>query len=210
MIKGFLLGLANGVYCTVSCAPVLLPFLVGEGYSLGRNALALGRFLLGRLAGYLIFGVLAWAGGSLVAGHPAARGLGFGLATLVLAALLVVYGFRPPKPSCAAGSAGGRLEKFVRPALLPVLFGFLTGINLCPPFLLAFTEAAAAGSLAGSVLFFAAFFVGTSLYMVPLVLTSALRRWPALQVVGRLAAGVMGLFYLYQGFILCLGGWKSL
>jgi len=60
------------------------------------------------------------------------------------------------------------------------------------------------------VLFFAAFFVGTSLYMVPLVLTSALRRWPALQVVGRLAAGVMGLFYLYQGFILCLGGWKSL
>jgi hypothetical protein len=29
-------------------------------------------------------------------------------------------------------------------------------------------------------------------------------------VVGRLAAGVMGLFYLYQGFILCLGGWKSL
>ena len=211
MIQGFLLGLSNGVYCTVSCAPVLLPFLAGEGGGLARSALAVGRFLLGRLGGYLLFGLAAWAGGAAVAGHPAARALGLGAATLVLAALLVVYGFRPPRPACAAGTgAAGRLERLLPPALLPVAFGFLTGVNLCPPFLLAFTQASATGSLAGSLLFFAAFFVGTSLFLLPLAFGGLLHRWPALQPVGRLAAGLMGAYYCYKGVLLCIGGWESL
>jgi sulfite exporter TauE/SafE len=211
VIQGFILGLANGVTCTLSCAPVLLPFLVGEGYGWRRNALAIARFLFGRLAGYLLFGVLAWAGGSLVTGHPAVQGLGFGLATVILAAMLMVYGFRPPRAPCAAGGpVAQRLEKWVHPALLPILFGFLTGVNLCAPFLLALTQAIATGTLIGSVLFFLAFFAGTSVYMVPLGFSSLLWRWPAVQIVGRLAAGVVGAFYLYKGVILCVGGWNAL
>ena len=50
----------------------------------------------------------------------------------------------------------------------PFVLGFFTGINLCPVFLIALTKAVSlSGALAG-MLFFFAFFVGNSVYVVPL------------------------------------------
>jgi hypothetical protein len=51
------------------------------------------------------------------------------------------------------------------------------------------------------MLFFAAFFVGTSVYILPLAMLGLGRRVEALQYIGRLAAGVMGVFYLYLGIL---------
>jgi hypothetical protein len=82
---------------------------------------------------------------------------------------------------------------------LPPLLGLLTGLNLCPPFLLAFTEAAATGTLAGSLLFFLAFYATTSLFFIPLPLLGTLGRFPVVRTVGRLAAGVVGVYYVYRG-----------
>jgi hypothetical protein len=46
------------------------------------------------------------------------------------------------------------------------------------------------------LLFFATFFVGTSLYFVPFPFLGALRGHMALRTIGRLAAALVALYYL--------------
>jgi sulfite exporter TauE/SafE len=210
-VAGFLLGLATGPSCLAFCAPVLVPYLLAEGQGPGRSASLLGRFLLGRLLGYLLFGLAAGLVGSLLAAGPAREGL-FGVVYLGLAVVLLGYGLRQARSaSCAVGGGGGVVRRLRArwPAVLPVLLGLLTGLNLCPPFALAIAGAAETGSVAASILFFAAFFLGTSLFFLPLPGLGGLRRFEALGTVARLAVAVVGVYYLYRGSILVYGGLVS-
>jgi hypothetical protein len=59
LTDGFLLGLVNGGVCLSYCAPVLVPYLLGEGDTVRRSVASVGGFLGGRLVGYLTFAVLA-------------------------------------------------------------------------------------------------------------------------------------------------------
>jgi len=211
-MQGFLLGLANGATCLAYCAPVLIPLMLGEGQKTRQNWGMLGKFLGGRLAGYLLFGLLAWLLSQMILGASAYRNLILGAAYVVLAALLAAYGLskartaRPAPAACAGSLKGAR--KFLRqwPALLPLGLGFLTGLNLCPPFLAAFTSAAGAGSLGASLVFFLMFFVGTSLYFLPMAFVGLMSRVSALRTVGKLAALLMALYYAYSGIIYLAGG----
>jgi hypothetical protein len=209
-MQGFLLGLANGTTCLAYCAPVLVPFLLGEGRGVRQNWAVLAQFLGGRLGGYLLFALLAWLAGRLLGGIESYRGLVFGSVYICLAALLVYYGLRKPPEICAGASRGAQAWLARWPALLPLGLGFLTGLNLCPPFLLAFTGAASARSLLGSLLFFATFFIGTSLYFLPFPFLGALRGHTALRTIGRLASALVALYYLVYGIILLAGGIASL
>ena len=92
------------------------------------------------------------------------------------------------------------------PALLPVAAGFATGLSFCPPFLLAFTGAARQSSLLAAMLFFFSFFLGTSLLFVLAPFVGVFNRFSVLQIVGKMAAGLMGLYYLYSGSIMLIGG----
>jgi sulfite exporter TauE/SafE len=209
-MTGFLLGLANGTSCLAFCAPVLAPYLVAEGRGTISSALLLGRFMLGRLLGYLLFGLAAGLLGAAVAAGPRREAV-FGLAYLGLAGVLLFYGLtRATQPSalCPASGRVGRLGRLATrwPQVLPVLLGLLTGLNLCPPFALALAGAAESGSVAGSVLFFATFFLGTSVFFLPLPGLGALRRFETLRTVARLATAVVGAYYLYRGLILFYGG----
>jgi sulfite exporter TauE/SafE len=210
-VTGFLLGLANGTSCLAFCAPVLVPYLVAEGEGPRRSVPILGRFLLGRLLGYLLFGLAAGLAGSLLVTGPAREAL-FGVAYLGLAVLLLGYGLAPPRRApCAVRGRTGIVRRLCArwPGALPVLLGLLTGLNLCPPFALAIAGAAETGSVAGSVWFFATFFLGTSLFFLPLPGLGGLRRFETLRTVARLAAGVVGAYYLYRGLILAYGGLVS-
>ena len=84
---------------------------------------------------------------------------------------------------------------------MPVTLGFLTGVNVCPPFLLAFSSASQLSQLWQSLLFFAAFFIGTSIYIAALALVGLAGGCERIRIIGRLAAGVVGLFYLYSGIV---------
>jgi sulfite exporter TauE/SafE len=213
-MTGFLLGLANGTSCLVFCAPVLAPYLVAEGQGAWRTVPLLARFMLGRLIGYLVFGVLAGVAGSLIA-TGASHGLIFGAGYLGLATLLLFYGLGPSArqaPTCAVGGRASLARRLAArwPALLPVLLGLFTGLNLCPPFALALTAAVESGSVVGSVWFFFTFFLGTSVFFLPLPGLGGLRRFETLRTVARLAAGVVGAYFLYRGVILIYGGVVSL
>lgn len=217
MMSGFLLGLANGATCLATCAVVLVPLFLGEGRRVGENSWLLARFLAGRLAGYLLFGLLAWAANWLVLRDSDARSVVFAVVYFLLAMMMLAYGMGKLSLGTCAITPRELRARFGRTAwlrpLLPVLFGLLTGMNLCPPFLLAFANAALNGTLAGSLLFFLAFFMGTSLYLLPLPLIGLFRNagraantHAALQSVGRLAAVLMSFYYIFSGMMLFLQG----
>jgi sulfite exporter TauE/SafE len=206
-MHGFLLGLTNGTTCLAFCAPVLVPFLLGEGRSIRQSLVTLLEFLGGRMAGYALFGVLAWATGSLLTQATPHEGLVIGLVYVGLAALLGTSALGKDGPSgrdCAVAGAQARLRRW--PALLPAGMGFLAGLKLCPPLLLAFANAARTGTLAGSLAFFLAFFLGTSIYFIPLSSLGALTHVSAMRMIGRLTAVIVALYYLWVGMLLVVGG----
>jgi sulfite exporter TauE/SafE len=205
-VNGFLLGVANGTVCLAYCAPVLIPFFLTEARPIGQNVRTLAQFLAGRLAGYLIFGTVAWAAGQALIGSAAYRPLLFGAAYVGLAVLLAVYAARSAPASCAASAPLTRRLLARWPRMMAAGLGFLTGLNLCPPFLMAVTDAASTGSLLDSLIFFGAFFLGTSLYFLPVPVLGHFRYAESLRVIGRFAAGLTALYYLYSGAILFAGG----
>ncbi|HWP97586.1 MAG TPA: sulfite exporter TauE/SafE family protein [Syntrophomonadaceae bacterium] len=207
-MQGFLLGLASGTVCLAYCAPVLIPFILGEGKGIGRNYSLLARFLAGRLIGYLLFGLLAWAAGRLLIKNSIHQEIIFGLAYIILAVMMFYYGLSRPPEICAGKLMQKSGSRFLQrwPELLPVALGLATGLNLCPPFLLAFTGAADSASLVQSLLFFLAFFLGTSVYFLPMPLLGVFRRVAPLQTVGRMASVLMSLYYVYTGIIMLGGG----
>ena len=207
-MKGFLLGLTSGTICLTCCAPILVPYLLGEGKSVRQNMFLLVRFLVGRLSGYLLFGVLAWTVNLFIGKGLALHDLLFGTAYLILAAILIIYGFFNKRSRCEAKILAGLFQRLSShsSSLLPLFFGLLTGINLCPPFLLAFTEASGTSSIGGSLWFFWNFFLGTSLFFLPIPFLGVLRRFEPVQIVGKLAAGILGVYYLYIGTTMIQGG----
>jgi hypothetical protein len=204
----FLLGLSNGAQCLAYCVPVLIPYLLGRGEGVKGNFTVIVRFLVGRLFGYLAFGLAVWA-----VSRPVLQVLGYedlilGSSFLILAPLLVFYGFFPEKCACPVTRLGA-LFKWISglsPSLIPVIAGLATGLSFCPPFLLATAGAAEKGSLPGTLFFFLSFFLGTSVFFVPVPLLGFLGGRRGLKIVGRMAAGLMGIYYFYCGIIMITGG----
>jgi hypothetical protein len=189
-MQGFLLGLASGTTCLAFCAPALIPFIMHEGQTVRQNLVTLLKFLGGRMGGYLIFGLLAWATGSLFLEAVGYQALIIGIAYVGLAAVLLVAVLRRKAPSGACAFEGARAALNRWPAFLPIGMGFLAGLKICPPLLLAFTNAASTGTLVGSRVFFLGVF----------------RRVSALQIVGKFAAVIVALYYLGAGILLLAGG----
>lgn len=207
MFQGFVLGLSNGTACLASCAPIMLPYLLGQGKSIRNNILGLVIFLSGRLSGYLCFGMLAWCIGRLFLNNPLIRSRFLGISFLVLGVMLIVYTRTGNTRKCGLNKTAHLLRRVMSldAWYYPFIFGLLTGINVCPPFLLVFTDALNTGSLLGSVMFFATFFVGTSLFFIPLPFLGAFETSPELKTVGQWALYLVAGYYLVKG-IYCLGG----
>lgn len=209
-MQGFLLGLANGTTCLTFCAPVLVPYLLGEGKGVRKNLLTLLLFLIGRLGGYMLFGLAAWATGSLLLGATAGQGVLLGLVYVGLAALLLVTALRRRAPvtgACALQTGTGALQRARRwPGAVPVGMGLLAGLKVCPPLLLAFAGAASSNSLWGSLTLFLTFFLGTSIYFLPISFLGAFRRVAPLRTIGQFSAAIVALYYLYAGVLLVVGG----
>ncbi len=211
LTEGLLLGIASGGACLAYCAPVLVPYLLGEGNTVRGSAAAVGGFLTGRLTGYLLFAILAWVTQRTIVESLPRRTALVGIITIALALLLIAYGIADRFKRCQIASACAVLNKthLSHPLLLPLLLGLLTGISLCPPFLMAFGNAAQLPSLGQSLLFFTAFFAGTSVYLAPLPLVGRAGRHEVVRIVGRLTAGVVGLFYLYSGILSLAAGLRE-
>ena len=201
LTEAALLGLASGPACLASCGPVLAPWLVAERAGWRRALGLLSVFLGGRLAGYLLFAIAAGLLGATMPLGARARALLFAAAHLGLAATLVVYGLRPRRgrpepPLVTIGPA--------RRSWMPVLLGLFTGVNLCPPFVVAAVRAMETGSVAGAVLFFLAFFTGTAVWFVPFAALGALRVAETAATVARYTMLALAAYYAYLGILTLL------
>jgi sulfite exporter TauE/SafE len=179
---------------------------------LSRSAAVMFKFLAGRLMGYLIFGVMVWAVARPLLRSPEMHDLIIGAAFMILSVILVVYGFIHTERTCAVSKAAALIRKVpaISPSLLSVAAGLTTGLSFCPPFLLATAAAAETGDLMQTLFFFFAFFLGTSVFFIPAPLFGFLKAFPVLALVGKMAAGIVGLYYFYTGLILILGGLHKL
>ena len=208
-LEGFILGLSNGATCMAYCAPVLVPYLLGEGKGILRNSVFTAQFLSGRLVGYLLFAVLAWGINRSILQGMSKPDLIIGPAYIVFSMLLIYYGFFATSTSCVATRMNGLRHRLTKiwPDLLPVVAGLVTGLSFCPPFLLAFTGAMEKTTVLQSMFFFFAFFLGTSIFFIPTPFIGILRGFSTLRIIGKMAAGLIGVYYLYSGIMMLIGGY---
>lgn len=211
--EALMLGLASGPACVASCGPVLVPSLLAENKGWRLNGRYLGTFLSTRLAGYLLFATAAWAVGAALAPRSATRTVVTGVIYLLLSVVLVWYAKVAGKKSCAGACAAASAQ----PRLVTIgsgtrgipgaaIFGFLTGFSLCPPFVAAGLRAAELGSLTLALIFFALFFVGTSVWFVPFVGLGCVERNEGVITVARMAMVLIALYYGYVGVVTLVGG----
>jgi len=213
MGEALVLGLASGPACIAACGPVLVPSLLTERAGVWAHACYLAAFLGARLLGYLVFAAVAWELGALVSLLRAPRMPLVGAVYVLLAGVLLWYAWAARR-RCAGVCAGQALVQIAENKVETkqedglggaAALGLLTGLNLCPPFVAAGIRAAELGSLGAALLFFMAFFVGTSVWFVPFAGLSAVGRNEAVTTVARMAMALIAVWYLGLGIAMLLG-----
>jgi len=188
LINGLLLGLSTGVFCFAYCAPVFLPQLLSQKDRYKGWGIFI-QFNLGRLLAYIIFGaVFGWLGAQIHAQYLKTYSGGI---IIILALLLILYGLGLSLPKMKWCS-------WAKHARLPIISGFLLGINICPPFLLAVMQNFQTGGVLNGIIFFVMFFIGTIVYLIPITFLGYFSKVAWLRQAGRAAAVVVGVILIWQ------------
>ncbi len=211
METAFFLGLTSGGACLVTCGPLAAAFLTAEGANLKGCAALLTIFLSGRFLGYCGWAILSWLLGRAIFKVPSGLPV-LSFAGVVLGAWLIFYGISKPIDHSHEGCPGSIL-KSLNPSLGNYqvffrggLWGFLSGFQVCPPFLAAIIGAVRTGSLGGSLLFFSLFYLGTGIWFLPFPFVGTLGRFRQVAQVARFCALLLGAYYIYSGLIALTGG----
>ena len=197
MVEAVLLAVSTGPYCLVSCAPVALPFLFAEEMSGKQNAQYVTLFLVGRIVGYLLFAVLLWIVGRVLFSSLTSTGgqVAHTIIYLVLGILMVTSGIAyafPGKKVCAMAGVNRQVRRKA------AIFGFLTGLNLCPPFLAAAARVLEKANLGWGIAFFLIFFAATSIFFLPFFGVFWVQRYLVqIRSVSRIVLILVGVFYFF-------------
>lgn len=207
--EALVLGLASGPACVASCGPVLVPALLTGNGGMRPNARLLLAFLGSRLLGYLAFALVAWQVGSLASLGPGPRIVLTGAVNVGLACVLLWHAYSA-KHVC--GGSCSPNEKLVnistrkeRGIYGAAVMGLLTGLSLCPPFVAAGFRAAQLGSALLALLFFASFFLGTTVWFAPFAGLGCVVRNQAVVTVARMAMVLIAIYYLFLGIVMLIG-----
>lgn len=194
LVQGFMLGLISGPLCAGTCAPVFLSFaLAREESGLARQGRALGEFLGGRLVGYVAVGlVCGWAGAHLAEGMGMPRVLVMVTQGALGLALLLYAGSKGRQSSwfCKLVRKQGVEGRY------PLVLGLLSGLAICPPFVLAVERVVEVGGAVAGAVFFMAFFVATSLALLPLLFVSLANLLTPVRSLARVGCAVVALVCL--------------
>ncbi len=200
--KALLLGFSSGLFCTGFCLPLVGPVvLANDSRGKWHAAERIGLFLAGRLAAYLLFGLAFGALGGYLSKVLPARVVLRSTIYVVLGALVIAYGLVRSFPHlgfCRAASPHVASGRYV------AVLGFVAGINLCPPFLLAVTTVADMRGALNGALFFLVFFLATSVYLLPLLFSGLVSRFASVRFAARVAAVVSGSYFVFLGLRIAL------
>lgn len=193
--EGFMLGLATGTTCLATCGPVYAPYLMQYERNFLKSLFALLEISAGRFITYVVIGIIAGFIGSSIANIE--REYFTSIAYILFSLFLLLTTFRTSRKDrcCQTGKWAGITDR-------PLLLGLLTGINFCPSFLLAATKAIDhSGPLAGVVLF-SSFFVGTSLFLLPLSFFGYFGIKKQFRIIARICAILISAWFIWHGAIL--------
>ncbi|HNT30546.1 MAG TPA: sulfite exporter TauE/SafE family protein [bacterium] len=184
IITPLLVGISTGMFCMTTCVPFIAPVLVTEERNSRKTIQTILQFMLGRLIGYLAFGTFfGWLGEKLTNDFFLKIS---SFAMLLLSCLMILHALgllQPRNKFCALT---------VQKAKVPFWIGLLTGVNLCPPFLVSLTYIFTYGNVIRGILFFFLFFLGTNIYFIPLVLLGHLSTIAVFRKSARYAALIVG------------------
>ncbi len=194
IFSGYLAGLSVGIYCLGLCLPIFLPILMSEKRNIKKSGLLILEFSIGRLIGYLIFGlVFGWLGQTIQ--NQLVHSL-VSLGNLWMGIMVVIY---------SLGKIDQKICAFLpfKKIRWPLLVGFLTGVNVCPPFIASLTHVFNLRSALQSMVYFFTFFLGTSTYLIPAVfLGGKFTQYPLTQKLARLAGVGTGLYFISKNISL--------
>ena len=191
IVQPLLTGLSTGVFCLTSCFPFIGSYLGAEGRDLKKSILILLEFLAGRLAGYLCFGLLAGYLGEKFDPHWLRLATDMAFIVLSLVLLFYLLGLVREKNFCHT------------PKILkgrgPALMGFFMGINLCPPFLLSVAYVFSRHSALDGAIYFALFFLASSVYFLPLAFVGLASKAKEFRTVARVSGFLVAIIFFVYG-----------
>jgi sulfite exporter TauE/SafE len=196
--EGFVLGLATGPLCLVSCGPVYAPYLMQKSRSTRQSVVTLVQMSVGRFLTYVIIGLAAGALGAQIA--SLSRAPFTATAYVLFSIFLIISALRTKK--CDEGCRTAGWSRFVEN---PFILGMVTGISFCPSFLLALSKAVENGGAFAGALLFGAFFIGTNIYFTPFVLFGTIGKTHRLRTIARIVSFIVALWFIGQAVILLIG-----
>lgn len=192
--EGFILGLSTGFYCLTSCLPALVPYLLSEGDKIWRTNFGIFlEFLAGRFAAYFLFAVISTLIGA--AYKPYLPAWAAPLAMLLTALAMLAFLFTTRGGAHAKGCSLPVSPFFKR---IPLALGFMTGINICPPFVAAFVRLVDMADMTAGLFYFTGFFTATSIFLLPAIAPTPFLN-ERLKNIGRLTLLIAGFWYLALG-----------
>lgn len=194
LLEGFLLGLSTGSICLLTCSPIYLPYLISEDRSLKKSFGKVMEISAGRFLAYLAFGAMAGWLGSYVPQQQ--RTLFTGISYILLSVFLVVNALRTHRSEKKCKIPGWM--KFSQSAFM---LGIFTGVNFCPSFLIALTKSIDLGGAVSGVLLFMGFFVGTTLFLLPMTFTALLTTMGPIKKLARYASIFIAAWFIWQGAV---------
>jgi len=200
ILEALLLGLSSGTYCIIGCAPIAIPVFFSESMNRKKNLISGLLFFAGRLAGYLIFGAVMGALGAFTASYldPALKRTLSNYAYIIVGLLLIASGLMYNFPRLKFCTKIKKIYKFEAWALI---YGLLTGLSFCPPFFAAAARVYGGADSINGILYFLAFFLGTSLYFLPLFGIHLIKKHAQnFMLIARIVVLLMGVyFFLFLG-----------
>jgi sulfite exporter TauE/SafE len=172
--------------------------MISDKKGIGQDAWMVFELALGRLVAYLAFGVFVGYLGMQLEGPFFQKVVG--IAMVVLSGFLLLYVATKSWPHLSLCRWVNR-----RYFHFPIIFGFFTGINICPPFLLAISYTFGLRSMVKGMLLFGGFFLGTSVYLLLLLPLGYLGMWQSLRLIALMTALLSGAFFFLMGLIRLVG-----
>jgi sulfite exporter TauE/SafE len=201
-LEGFLLGLSTGTICLATCAPIYLPYLISEDRSLKKSLGKVMEISAGRFIAYLLFGAVAgWLGSYL---PQQQRTLFTGISYILLSIFLVTNAIRTHKAEKQC-----RVPGWMKVTHSAFMLGIFTGVNFCPSFLIALTKSVDLGGAIGGIMLFMGFFVGTTLFLIPLALGGLLTIVGTVKRVARIVSVLIAVWFIWQGGVNIHKAWKD-
>jgi sulfite exporter TauE/SafE len=203
MTDSLILGLSSGSACLVTCGMVMFPYLMAGSAGVKKIAIDLSLFLFTRFLVYLLLATVSWYFGQAIFSNQVVRNFVPGILYIVFAIMLVWYSISNSRTKDCPAKIVTTVEN---KRLVPVVLGIVNSLGFCPALFLIITKGATQVSLAQSYLAFLAFFLGSSIWFLPLPLAGKIRKKEVLKTIGILATGLAGIIFLIKGITNIIGG----